>query len=287
VPQTRIGISGWRYVPWRGTFYPEGLPQRSELQYASRQFNTIELNGSFYSLQTPKSYQQWHDTTPADFVFSIKGPRYITHMKRLKDIQEPMGNFYASGVLALQEKLGPTLWQFPPNFQFDPDRLGPFLKNLPRDMRAAAKIGKNSNAKLKTKPYLSVKANHPLRHAVEIRHISFLDARFIDMLRENNVAAVFADTAGKWPYFEDVTSDFIYCRLHGDEVLYVSGYTPEALARWATRLNLWRCGRESQDAKRINGPAVKSSERDIYVYFDNDVKVRAPADAKELTRMLE
>jgi uncharacterized protein YecE (DUF72 family) len=284
--QTRIGISGWRYEPWRGTFYPKGLPQRSELEYASRQFNTIELNGSFYSLQTPKSYQQWYDTTPEGFVFAVKAPRYITHLRRLKNVEEPLANFYASGLLALKEKLGPILWQFPPNFKFDPERFGEFLKNLPHDLTSASKTGKNYNENLKTKPYLAVEENHRLRHAVEIRHMSFLDERFVKMLRENNVAGVFADTAGKWPYFEDVTSDFIYCRLHGDEELYVSGYTPEAIQRWADRIRLWRNGREPEDAKRVDGAAKKLKARDVYVYFDNDVKVRAPADARELGKML-
>ena len=172
-----------------------------------------------------------------------------------------MANFYASGVLAFKEKLGPILWQFPPNFKFDPERFGEFLKNLPHDLTTAAKIGRNSNDNLKTEPYLAVKENHRLRHAVEIRHMSFLDERFVKMLRENNVAGVFADTAGKWPYFEDITSDFIYCRLHGDEELYVSGYTPEALQRWAKRIRLWRTGREPEDAKRVDGAAKNKGAR--------------------------
>jgi uncharacterized protein YecE (DUF72 family) len=287
MPQTRIGISGWRYEPWRGTFYPKGLPQRAELEYASRQFNTIELNGSFYALQTPKSYLQWYDVAPKDFVFSVKAPRYITHIRRLKNVEEALANFYASGLLALKEKLGPILWQFPPSFKFDAEPFEEFLQNLPHDLSTAAKIGKNYNENLKTEPFLIVNENHRLRHAIEIRHVSFQDERFIKMLSENNIAGVFADTAGKWPYFEDITSDFIYCRLHGDEELYVSGYTSEALQRWADRIRLWRTGGEPEDAKRVDGPAKKQKGRDVYVYFDNDVKVRAPADARELGKMLE
>lgn len=287
MPQTRIGISGWRYTPWRGTFYPKGLPQRAELEYASRQLNSIEINGSFYALQTPKSYQQWYQATPDDFVFSVKAPRYITHLRRLKEIEEPLANFFASGVLALNEKLGPILWQFPPSFKFDPDRFAAFFALLPHDLKGAAKVGKNFNANLKTEPYLTVKDNHRLKHAVEIRHESFRDPAFINLLREHNIAGVFADTAGKWPYFEDVTADFIYCRLHGDEQIYVSGYTPDALQYWAKRLKLWRHGQEPPDANRFNGPAASRKHRDIYVYFDNDVKVRAPVDAKSLMELMK
>lgn len=284
--QTRIGISGWRYEPWRGVFYPKDLPQRAELEYASRQFNSIEINGSFYSLQTPKSYQLWYDSTPENFVFAVKCPRYITHMRRLRDIEEPLANFYASGVLALREKMGPMLWQFPPNFKFDHEKFAAFFAKLPLDQKAAAKVGKNSNQNLKTKPFLKVETNHPIRHAIEIRHESFRTPDFVKLCREHNVAFVFADTAGKWPYFEDVTADFIYVRLHGDEEIYVSGYTPEAITHWAKRLNAWRNGREPADSQRIANPAPKCKERDIYVYFDNDVKVRAPADARDLATKL-
>jgi uncharacterized protein YecE (DUF72 family) len=284
----RIGISGWRYGPWRGTFYPEDLPQKRELEYASRQVNSIEVNGSFYSLQTPGSYRAWYDATPADFVFSVKGGRYITHLRRLRDVEQPLANFLASGVLALREKLGPILWQFPPNFALDIERFEAFFEVLPRDTASAARLARRHDEKLKHLAFTRVEENRPLRHAVEVRHESFYDAAFVKLLRKHDVALVVADTAGKWPFMEDVTaSDFVYVRLHGDEQLYVSGYTGEALDRWAAKVRAWRAGRDPGDAQ-IVGPKMKSRRkpRDVYVYFDNDVKVRAPVDARGLAHRL-
>lgn len=281
----RIGISGWRYGPWRGTFYPEDLPQKRELEYASRQVNSIEINGSFYSLQTPKSYQAWYDATPADFVFSVKGGRYITHMRRLRDIETPLANFLASGVLALRDKLGPILWQFPPNFAFDAARFDAFFDLLPRTTEAAAKLAKRHDQKVNRRAWTRIDKNRPLRHAVEVRHESFKDPAFVQLLRRHSVALVIADTAGKWPFMEDLTADFIYVRLHGDEQIYVSGYTDEALDQWAAKLRAWCGGREPADAQRIAPPIRKARKsRDVYVYFDNDVKVRAPVDAIGLAR---
>lgn len=286
MPETRIGISGWRYKPWRGVFYPRGLPQNKELEFAARQFNSLEINGSFYSLQRPSSYRKWYDAVPQDFRFAVKAGRYITHLRRLKQIETPLANFFASGILVLNEKLGPILWQFPPNFKFDFDRFASFFELLPRDFKSAARLARHHDKKLKERAYLKVSANHRIRHAIEIRNDTFRDKRFIALLRKFSVAAVFADTAGKWPYFEDITADFVYCRLHGDEELYVSGYTDSALNHWAQRINLWRTGHEPPDATRINGPATRHSNRDVFVYFDNDVKVRAPSDAANLAQKL-
>jgi uncharacterized protein YecE (DUF72 family) len=283
----RIGISGWRYAPWRGTFYPEDLPQRRELEFASGKLNSIEINGTFYSLQSPASFRQWHEQTPGDFLFSVKGGRYITHMRRLKDVRDPLANFLASGVLLLKEKLGPILWQFPPNFVFDAGRFETFFQLLPRDTNSAADLARRHHSKLRLGSWIRTDANRPLRHAVEIRHPSFADPAFIALLRKYNIALVIADTAGKWPYLEDITADFIYVRLHGDEELYASGYTDEALDRWAGRLRAWRRGAEPADAQRV-GPAARrrSAGRDLYVYFDNDVKVHAPYDAMHLAQRL-
>jgi uncharacterized protein YecE (DUF72 family) len=270
----RVGISGWRYVPWRGTFYPAGLPQRAELEYAAAHLPTIEINGSFYSLQLPQSYATWYAQTPDDFVFAVKGPRYITHMKRLRDVGIPLANFLASGVLNLKEKLGPILWQFQPRFTYDPDRFGSFLKLLPRDTEAAAAIARKRDAWLRNRCQLQADAHRLLRHAVEIRDESFLQPSFVDLLREHNVALVIAETAGRWPMTEDITADFLYLRLHGDKELYRSGYSDKALERWAKRIRVW------------HKPSGRKA-RDVYCYFDNtDVKLRAPFDAQMLMRKL-
>jgi uncharacterized protein YecE (DUF72 family) len=279
----RIGISGWTYAPWRGIFYPRGLSQKRELEHASRRLNSIEINGSFYSLQRPTTYQAWHDATPDDFLFSLKGPRFITHMRRLKDAEAPLANFFASGVLALKEKLGPILWQLPPNFSFDAGRLENFFRLLPRDTQAAAKLAAHHDDRLKGRALTIADARRPLRYALEIRHESFASADFIDLLRRHNVALVFADTAGKWPYIEDVTADFIYARLHGDEELYASGYSASALDSWAVKFQAWQKGGEPSNAKRCNTKKPpKMKTRDLFVYFDNDVKVKAPFDAMAL-----
>lgn len=280
--ELRVGISGWTYGPWRGSFYPEDVTQKRELEFASRQMNSIEINGSFYSLQTPASYQKWYEQTPADFVFAVKAGRYITHMKRLKDVEKPLADFLASGVLKLEEKLGPMLWQFPPNMQFDAGKFEAFFEMLPRDTETAAKIARGHDAWMKGRVYTKTQEKRRMRHAVEVRHPSFADAKFVELLRRHGIAWVFADTAGKWPYAEDVTADFVYARLHGDKELYVSGYTDEALDWWAARLKAWMKGKEPGDAKRVDGKARAAKQRDAYVYFDNDVKVRAPFDAMNL-----
>ena len=264
----RIGISGWRYAPWRGRFYPPELPQRAELAYASRRFPTIEINGSFYSLQRPESYAQWYAETPDGFVFSVKGGRYITHMLRLRGIEQPLANFFASGVFNLREKLGPVLWQFPPNFKYDRERMRRFFRLLPRDTGAARALARRRSAWMKGRVRLGIDAQRPMRHAVEVRHESFLEPSFIDLLREHRIALVIAETAGLWPMADEVTADFMYIRLHGDKELYRSGYSDRALSRWARRIRAWQT-------------------RDIYCYFDNtDVKLRAPIDAQTLMRKL-
>jgi len=274
MPETRIGISGWRYGPWREKFYPPKLSQKLELHFASRCLNSIEINGSFYSLQRPSSYKNWHDATPDDFVFSLKGSRFITHMKRLKEIEEPLANFFASGLLRLEEKLGPILWQFPPNFFFDNEKFARFFDVLPRDTSQAAKMGKKHTDFMKGRTWTKIERNRPLRHAVEIRHKSFMNDKFVDLCRKSKIAIVVADTAKKWPYITEMTADFIYARLHGEEELYVSGYGDEALDQWADRFKKWR------------KQASKSKPRDVYAYFDNDVKVYAPFDAMGLAKRL-
>jgi uncharacterized protein YecE (DUF72 family) len=257
-----IGTSGWRYPPWRGEFYPKGLAQRRELEYLSRQVSSAEINGSFYSLQRPEFYRRWHDETPPDFVFAVKGGRFITHMKRLKDVEAPLSNFFASGVLALQDKLGPLLWQLPPSLPFDPELLADFFDLLPRDTTAAAKLAGKHDARLDGRALTEAHAHRPLRHALEVRHASFVDPTLPDLLRAHGIGLVAADAAADWPYLEDVTADFVYARLHGDTELYASGYSDETLDTWAARVRGWNAG-----------------GYDVYVYFDNDMKVRAPFDA--------
>lgn len=282
-----IGISGWRYPPWRGVFYPPKLTQARELEFASRAVRTIEINGSFYSLQRPESYAAWYAATPPNFIFSVKGNRYLTHILRLRDIEKPLANVFASGVFNLREKLGPFLWQFPPSFRYEPEPLEHFFSLLPRDTEQALALARKRDPRMKGRTRLAIDANRPLRHAMEIRHPSFIDPSFIALLRKYRVALVVADTAGKWPYCEDVTSDFMYLRLHGDKELYASGYTEEALDRWATRIKAWSEGAEPADAQRIvaeKAPAATS--RDVYCYFDNDIKVRAPFDARRLIEKL-
>jgi len=278
--EIRVGISGWRYIPWRGSFYPEKLVQRKELYYASRTINTIEINGSFYALQTPERYRDWHDDTPDDFIFSVKGPRYITHIKRLRDVEIPIANFFASGVLELDKKLGPILWQFPPTFKFDEAQFRNFLQLLPLNTDEARECAKDADSK-----HTPIKriTNRPLRYSIEIRNESFRTPEFIDLLREFKVALVCADTAGRWPQMEDITGDFIYMRLHGDVELYKSGYSPKALDYWFKRIKTWSEGKEPRDAKLIaKHDAHHQKPRDVFCYFDNTDKLWAPYDARKI-----
>jgi uncharacterized protein YecE (DUF72 family) len=263
-PRTRIGISGWTYPPWRGVFYPKGLPHRRELEFASRQVSSIEINGSFYALQRPESYRSWVEQSPDDFVFSVKGGRFITHMKKLRDVETPLANFLASGVLALGAKLGPLLWQLPPSLGFDAARVDAFLSMLPRTTTDAVRLAEQHDERMIDRAWLTTDAERPMRHAVEVRHASYETPEFLALLRTHGVAVVTADTAGKWPMILEQTADFSYVRLHGADELYVSGYTDEGLDEWAGRVRSWGEG------------------RDVFVYFDNDAKVRAPFDALAL-----
>lgn len=289
----RIGISGWNYAGWRGVFYPERLAHRRELSFAAETFPTIEINGTFYSLQRPASYAKWAAETPERFVFAIKGSRFITHMRRLREIRTALANFYASGILKLESKLGPFLWQFPPNFRFNADLLDEFFTLLPRDTTAAADLASEHDAWMQGRVCLESAAHRPLRHAIEIRHPSFVTPEFVKLLRRHRVALVCADTVA-WPRLLDVTSDFLYLRLHGTQELYASGYDDAALDLWADRVAAWARGGEPSPAPTGVKPAEEAlwasparppqrAKRDVYVYFDNDAKVRAPFDALGLT----
>jgi uncharacterized protein YecE (DUF72 family) len=280
--RVRIGISGWNYKPWRGKFYPPKLAHHKELAYAAELFRSIEINGTFYSLQRPESFAKWAEAVPEDFAFALKGSRFITHLRRLKEVRIPLANFLASGLLRLGPKLGPILWQLPPNFQFDAKRIENFLKILPRDTEAAAALARRHDKRVSGRSWLKTDAPRPMRHCIEIRHESFRVPEFIELLRAYNVALVCADTV-EWPRLMDLTSDFVYCRLHGSEVLYASGYDDRALDAWAARVIAWAKGGEPPDAERvIPEPGLKLPGRDVFVYFDNDAKVRAPFDAQSL-----
>lgn len=285
--KVRIGVSGWRYPPWRGNFYPGKLAQSRELEYAARIFPSIELNGSFYSLQRPSSYALWARQTPPGFVFAIKGSRYITHMLKLRNIEVPLANFLASGLFELGDKLGPFLWQFPPMMRFHPELFEAFFAILPRTTEEAMWIAPAHDGRVDGRASLHPTGRVALRHAVEVRHDSFVDPAFIALLRKYRVAWVVADTPKPWPLFEDVTADFIYMRLHGSTELYSSRYTGEELDRWADCIRAWTRGRQPRDARLISQakpPALPS--RDVYCYFDNTDKRHAPDNARELMARL-
>lgn len=264
-----VGTSGWRYPPWRGTFYPPGLVQRRELEHLSRQVTSIEINGSFYALQRPESYRSWAAEVPAGFVFAVKGPRFVTHLKQLRDVATPVANFLASGVLGLGAALGPVLWQLPPRMRFDAGRVAEFLALLPRSTADAARVATGHDERLDGRALTETDADRPLRHAVEPRHESFRDPAFTGLLREHGVALVHSDSAGTWPVFDEVTADFVYVRLHGQGELYAGGYDAATLDAWAERVRGW------------TGAGL-----DVACYFDNDAKVRAPFDATALLSRL-
>ena len=268
----RVGISGWSYPAWRGDFYPRGLVHRRELAYAAERMGSVEVNGSFYSLQRPSSYAQWRDQTPEGFVLAVKGGRFITHLKRLRDVETPLANFFASGVLALGPKLGPVLWQLPERVTFDPDLLAAFLDLLPRTVGEAAALARRHDAKVPDDRAVTRAprglAGRRIRHALEFRHPSFCTDEAVGVLRAHDVATVVADTAGRWPMAEAVTSDLVYVRLHGDTELYASGYDDAALDAWAARCRGW------------------AEHADVVVYFDNDARGHAPHDAVRLIARL-
>jgi uncharacterized protein YecE (DUF72 family) len=267
----RVGISGWTYQPWRGTFYPEGLPVRRQLPYVAERMSSVEVNGSFYGLLRPSSYARWltdvDPVTSSDFVFAIKGSRFITHMRKLVDPTAALANFYASGVLALGERTGPFLWQLPATFRFDEPKLAAFLEALPRTAAEAAALAAQHDARLAEDRALSTTAvpEMALRHAFEVRHESFRDPAFTALLRRHGVALVLSDNPGTWPVFDEVTAPFAYVRLHGHDELYASGYDDAALDAWAAKVRGW-----------------DEAGLDVYVYCDNDAKVRAPYDAMGL-----
>src|SRR5229473_3433559 len=251
----RVGIGGWVFPPWRGVFYPPGLAQARELEHASRRVTAIEINGTFYGAQKPESFRRWHDATPEDFVFSVKGPRFATHRRDIAAAGS-VDRFLGGGVLELRAKLGPILWQFPPTTRFDESDFAAFLALLPQTVDGRA-----------------------LRHVVEVRHESFADARFIALLRRHRVAAALVDS-DKHPMLADLTADFVYARLRRTVASEPTGYPPAALDAWAERFRLWSAGSEPGALPRRHPEPGSPAARDCFVYFISGAKERAPAAAE-------
>lgn len=265
-----VGISGWTFPGWKGVFYPDDLVKRRELEYASSRVNSIEINGTFYSLQRPSSFQRWHAETPEDFIFGVKAPQFITHILRLVGVEEPLANFFASGLLCLKEKLGPILWQFPPNVMLKDNRFEDFLELLPHDSKEAAKVARQHGKKVEGRAFTEAKTDFPIRHAFEFRHKSFLDEGFIKLLKKHNVAFVFAHDGGeKSPYLEEPTADFVYARLHGISKSHAKGYPDKEIAQWAKKVTHWN-----------------KAGLDAFIYFSNEAKEYSPAGAMKLLKKL-
>jgi uncharacterized protein YecE (DUF72 family) len=286
----RIGISGWTYPGWRGTFYPPSLPQRAEMEYAASRFHSIEINGTFYSLQRAAYFRSWYERCADNFIFAIKGSRFITHMKQLNDPEQALANFFAQGLLELGSKLGPVLWQFSSRFRFRPEQLERFLAKLPRTHAAAAALAAEHDHRVKDPSTRAHTPDRRIRYAVEIRHESFLVPEFVALLRECDAALVVSGTAGEYPLIEEPTTDFMYLRLHGAEAMYAGSYPDPELDHWADRIRQWAEGRQPKDAATITTTRSDGlpgqNGRDVFVYFDNDQKAKAPFDARRLMERL-
>lgn len=283
--KVRVGLSGWSYRDWRGDFYPHDLPRKAELAYAAQRFPTLEVNGTFYSLSTPKAMRAWYQAAPSDFVYSLKGSQFITHNKKLGDVGEAMANFMASGLLELREKLGPILWQLSPRIRFDADRVDRFLATLPHDLDELAAMARKATI---DRPHSTERLgdNHRVRHVIEPRHESFFVDDMVDLARRHGVALAFSHSS-VWPYTEEVTAGFVYLRLHGPRKLYSSGYTTVELEHWAKRIETWARASEPDEPQRITDRRPpRRKTRDVYVYFDNDSGGHAPRDAAKLIACL-
>jgi uncharacterized protein YecE (DUF72 family) len=249
------------------------VPKTKWLEYASRQFNSIELNGTFYSLKSPSVFERWATAVPSrGFAFAVKGSRFITHNLKLRNSERALANFFASGVLALGKKTGPFLWQLPATYAFDAARIDAFLRLLPKNAREAASLAEGHDARLRHGALTETSVRVAYRHAFEVRHPSYFRDEFYELLRAHRVAFVIADTAGKFGYAEEVTADFVYVRLHGSTALYASNYSETELRAWAKKVRGWTSGRGG---------------RDVYVYFDNDAKVHAPHNARRLAELVK
>ncbi len=255
-----IGIGGWTFAPWRGVFYPEKLPQAKELGYAAAQLTSIEINGTFYGSQKPESFRKWAREVPDGFVFTLKGPRFVTNRKVLAEAGDSIDRFYRSGVLELGDRLGPVLWQFAPTKKFDPSDFARFLDLLPQQLEGRT-----------------------LRHGVEVRHDSFCVPEFVGLLRQHGVPVVFSEHA-TYPAIADLTGDFVYARLQKGKETVKTGYPPKALDAWSERLQLWAKGGEPADLPRVENTKAKQQPRDVFAYVIHEAKLRAPAAAMALIK---
>jgi uncharacterized protein YecE (DUF72 family) len=258
----RIGVGGWIYKPWRGVFYPSDLTQKDELRFASRHLSSIEINGTYYGSQKPESFIKWHDETPDDFVFSVKGPRFTTNRRVLAEAGDSVARFFSSGVLELKDKLGPINWQLSPTKRFDPDDFAAFLGLLPRAIE-----------------------NRAIRHVVEVRHESFRDPKCIALAREHNVAICIAGD-GEYVGIADVTADFVYVRLMGTTEAEPKGYSDAALDRWLARAKAWSAGESPDDDLPLIGEAARREPRDVFLYVISGYKERDPWAAMALIERL-
>lgn len=282
----RIGVSGWNYDGWRGDFYPDDLPRREELRYAGERFDTLEVNGTFYRLASAEQCARWRDAVPADVVLAVKGSRFITHNKKLADAGTALANFLASGILALDAKLGPILWQLPEQLHFDAERVEGFLAALPHDTETAAELARGHDERVEEPAYGDGR-NHRLRHVLEVRHPSYLCEELAAIARRHGVALAFSH-AREWPYTEEVTAGFVYVRLHGPGEVYASSYGEEELRSWARRLHQWRAAEQPADARTITDRTPPERQgRDVYVYFDNDAGGHAPRNATRLRILVD
>ena len=259
----RVGVGGWTFAPWRGSFYPEGLPAKRELEHASRHLTSIEINGTFYRSQGPKSFAKWREETPENFVFTVKGHRAVVNAKVLGAAGEAVEWFFKSGVTELGPKLGPILWQFAPFKKFDADDLGAFLTLLPREFDGVA-----------------------IRHVVEVRHESFVAPEFVALARRHNVAIVYADS-DEHPAIADITADFVYARLQRSSADEAAGYASGDLDQWAKRAKVWAAGGAPEDLNYVGEGKTKKTKRDVFLFFISGAKERNPQAAQALIERLK
>jgi uncharacterized protein YecE (DUF72 family) len=255
----KVGIGGWNFAPWRDNFYPKGLPQRRELEYASRHLATLEINSTFYRAQTPKVYAKWRDDTPPGFVFSLKAPRQVAEVRKLAGAGAVVRGFLFGGLAEFGDKLGPIVWQFPPSRKFERDDFAAFLDLLPHALNG-----------------------RPLRHALEVRSETFLCEAFLRLARTRGAACVFTDSR-EYPNFADLTGDFVYARLMRSRESEPEGYPAKELDAWAKRAEAWHDGSAPDDLPRVSdGDESTSTPRDVFIYFISAAKARNPAAAMAL-----
>ena len=261
-PRIYVGIGGWTFEPWRGVFYPDGLAQKRELEYASRKLTSIEINGTYYGSQKPESFAKWHDETPEGFVFAVKGPRFATNRRVLAEAGQSIERFFNSGVMHLKEKLGPINWQFMATKKFELTDFQAFLAHLPKSVEGRA-----------------------VRHAVEVRHASFRNPEFVALAREHGVAVIVAGDSD-YPQIADVTAPFVYVRIMGTNEAFDAGYAPPALDQWVRRAQTWAEGGAPDDLEILTPPAKVKSGRDVYLYVISGFKTKNPAAAMALIERL-